>query len=331
MLLKSATLSRAILLGMILSSSIVGQNARVQVGKHLTPMPKACVSLSPAAIDDTVDIAALVKEAICKGSGDMLADYTYVTDSVKRDKDKKGKVKEEWITYDVFFPTLKSGAHTKGVLIITSRNHIPVPPDELEKERLRAAERIEKEENKIARETPETPETKSNPIAGMMPLGTYTRTGVNREAFGVKRGGTWLAVPTFLKTCDLTLVRREKIDGREALIFSFTPRPDAQFTENEKYVAQLRGEIWIDAQDRIVTRLVGWPTGVPSEQPPAVYVEMVRLPQHGIWFPHMSRINGADYPKLFDGISTEYSSTYSNYIRFTADVGDVKVGTRAND
>ena len=319
-------LSRALLLTLAFSSPIVGQNARVEVSKHLTPIPKACVSVSPAAIENTVDIAALVKEAICKGSGDMLIDYTYVVDSVKREKGKKGKVKEERITYEVFIPTLKSGARTRGVLVVTSRNQVSVPPDELEQERLRAAERIEKEENRIAHETPAPDEVDSSPITGMMPLGSYTRTGINREAFGVRRGGVTLAMATFLKTCQLTLLRRDKVDGRETLIFSFVPRPDAQFSQNEKYVAQLKGEIWIDLQDRIVTRLAGWPASAPPEQPPAVYFEMMRLPQHAIWLPRVTRINGADYPTLFDGITTDTTSTHSNYIRFSAEVNDVKVG-----
>ena len=324
---KSTNIGWLTLAATVLSSPIAGQNTRVEVGKHLTPIPKACVSVSPAAIENTVDIAALVKEAICKGSGDMLIDYTYVVDSVKREKDKKGKVKEERITYEVFIPTLKSGARTRGVLVVTSRNQVSVPPDELQKERLRAAERIEKEESKIARETPGPPEVDAKPITGMMPLGSYIPTGINREAFGVRRGGVTLAVNTFLKSCQLTLVRREKVDGREILIFTFIPRPDAQFSQNEKYVAQLKGEIWIDAQDRIVTRVVGWPASAPAAQPPAVYVEMMRLPQHGIWLPRVTRINGADYPTLFDGITTDSTSTHSNYIRFSTQVNDAKVET----
>lgn len=323
----STNSGRAILMAMIFSSPIAAQNARVEVSKHLTPIPKSCLSLSPAAIDPTVDIPALVKEAICKGSGDMLTDYTYVVDSVKRDKDNKGKVKEERITYEVFIPTLKSGARTRGVLVVTSRNRVPVPPDELQKERLKAAERIEKEENKIARETPSAPEVSLTPITGMMPLGQYTRSGINRVSFGVRRAGASLAITTFLRNSELGLTHRETIDGRETLIFSFTPRPAAQFTENEKYVAQLKGEIWIDVQDRVVTRLIGRPVSTPTEEPPAVYVEMMRLPQHGFWFPHVTRINGADYPKLFDGITTDLTSTYSNYIRFSTEVNDVKVGT----
>ena len=352
----STRVFKAILLGTILTVPLFAQDARVDVSKRSTAIPKSCESVVPAAIEGTVDVTALVKEAICKGSGDMLADYTYVTNTVKREKDKKGKIKQETFTYEVFFPTLKSGMRTRGILVVTSHNGVAVPPDELEKERVRSAERVEKEEAKLAREAPATARSTSatrdshgtggegaTPAGTvMMPLGMYTYTGINRTAFGRRRGGVTLAVTTFLKSCELTQARREDIDGRETLIFSFTPRPEVQFSDNEKYIAQLKGEIWIDAKDRIVTRLIGWPTNAaaltpgslaPSsgERPPAVYVEMMRLPRQGIWFPHVVRINGADYRTLFDGITTDSTSTYSDYIRFTTEVKDVKVGTPNNE
>jgi len=228
--------------------------------------------------------------------------------------------------------------------VVTSHNGVPVPPNELEKERAKAAERTEKEEEKIARQAPVPAETNSNVIAGMRPLGAYARTAVNHESFGRKHSAR-LAVHTFLKSSDLTLLRRAQVDGRETLVFKFTPRPDAQFADNEKYIAQLTGEIWIDAKDRIVTRLVGWPANAPSatnastgantvkgnsasvtdvsEKPLAVYVEMMRL-NAGIWLAHITRINGADYPTLFDGITTDSTSTYSDYIHFSTEIKDVK-------
>ena len=352
----SLCVCKAVLLATILTVPLVAQNARVDVSKHSTAIPKSCQSVAPATIDGTVDVTALVKEAICKGSGDMLADYTYVTNTVKREKDKKGKIKEETFTYEVFFPTLKSGMRTRGILVVTSHNGVAVPPDELEKERVRSAERVEKEEAKLEREAPATAKSttatrdsdgtggQTTAQAGtvMMPLGMYTHTGINRTAFGRRRGGVTLAVTTFLKSCELTQARREDIDGRETLIFSFTPRPEVQFSDNEKYIAQLKGEIWIDAKDRIVTRLIGWPTNAAasttsslapssSERPPAIYVEMMRLPRSGIWFPHVVRINGADYHTLFDGITTDSTSTYSDYIRFSTEVKDVRVGTPNNE
>ena len=168
----------------------------------------------------------------------------------------------------------------------------------------------------------------------------YTHTTSDHSSFGSK-GSAALAIHTFLKRCELTLVRREQHDGRETLAFNFVPRPDAQFADNEKYIAQLTGEIWIDAQDRIVTRLAGWPSlsannanpanppAASGERPPAVYVEMTRLPE-GVWLPHLVRINGADYRKLFDGITSDSTSTFSNYIRFSTEIKDVKVNTPGN-
>src|SRR6185295_12689665 len=145
----------------------------------------------------------------------------------------KGKVtKEEQITYEVFIPTLKSGTRARGVLVVTHRDHLPVPQEELDKELTKAAERIEKEENKIARENPSNPEINSAHPAGMMPLGMYTRNFINRGGFLVSRSGAVLLVTTFLRTCELTLSRREKIDGRETLVFTFIPRPEAHFSES---------------------------------------------------------------------------------------------------
>jgi hypothetical protein len=175
----------------------------------------------------------------------MLADYTYVMHMSRREKDKKGQIKEETITYEVYIPTLKSGLRTRGVLLVTSRNGVPVPPNELEKERLRTGERLEKEEHKIARQTGAQPGEKASSATGMLPLGMYARVRTSRDTLGIRRGGAILNVHTFLRTCALTLLRREEDAGRERLILSFSPRPDAQYGEDEKYLARLKGELWI--------------------------------------------------------------------------------------
>lgn len=332
-----ASLTTAILLTMPLVFAVDAQNVHIDVAKRARPIPRACESLVPATIDGPVDIPALVREAICKGAGDMIIEYTYVINSLQREIDKKGKIKEESFVYEVFIPTLKGGARTRGVLVVTSHNGISVPPAELEKERKRAAEQIEKAEEKIARENTTPPTENSNSATGILPVGMYTHTAINRSTFGFRSGGAVLAVDDFLRTCELTLLRRAQIDGRETLIFTFTPRTDAQFDDDERYIKQLRGEVWIDAKDRIVTRLIGWPARPPdvtrissappaSERPPAVYHEMMLLPQQGIWLPRVIRINGVDYPTLFDGIRTDSTSTYSQFIRFWTEIQDVKLG-----
>jgi hypothetical protein len=341
-------LSRAIVLATMLTSPVAAQDAHVEVAKRSGAIPKRCQQVIPANIESTIDTPALVTEAICKGAGDMLADYTYTVNSLKREKDKQGKVKDETFVYEVFIPTLRSGMSTKGVLVVTSHNGVAVPPEELEKTRSKAAEKIEKEEERIARGKTGTEATSPEPDTsnGMRPLGMYARTTLSHSAFGVKTAGVTLAIADFLRACDLTFMRREQIAGRDTLIFRFTPRPGLQFSDDEKYMAELTGEVCIDAVDRIVTRLTGWPANIANPWPanapdpwatkdstvpfagerlPAVYLEMMRLPQAGIWLPHVIHMNGADHQTLFDGIKTISTSIYSNYIRFSAEVKDAVV------
>jgi hypothetical protein len=319
-----------ILLTSLSFSPIAAQNIRVDITKRATEIPEACRSVVPASIHGPIDIPALIKEATCKGAGDMLSEYTYVMNVQSRKKDKHGQVKEETTTYEVFIPTLKSGMFGAGILLVTGRNGIPVPPAELEKERLKTGEHLEKEEDKIARANAPAPPSNSDGIRGMLPVGMYTRSTIN-WVFGTRMGSASLNVGDFLGTCDLTLLRRERPDGRETLVFRFAPRPNAQFDVNERYATQLTGEIWIDATDRIATRLVGWPRGpatqsltASSAEPPAVYTEMMRL-REGIWVPRLIRINGLDYPTLFDRINFDSIWTYSDFIHFSTEIKDYKL------
>ena len=335
-------LCKVMLLMLLPALPAFAQNAQVTVNKQAGRIPKVCEGVVPASIEGTLNIPNLVKEASCKGAGDMIADYSYVMNSLGRSIDKKGQTKQGSTTYEVFIPTLKSGTRGRGILLVTARDGVPVPAAELEKSRREAGERLEKAEEKNARETPSPAPTGSS-VEGMLPLGMYTQTTTNHSSL-FNKGSAALAIHTFLKTCELHLVRRGQDNGRDILVFSFEPRPDAQFNDNEKYIAQLTGEIWIDAQDRIVTRLSGWPklsadtsslnpsltAAITSgERPPAVYVEMQRLPE-GIWLPRVIRINGADYPKLFDGIDTESISIFSNFIRFKTEIKDIKIDRTSN-
>jgi hypothetical protein len=332
------SIGKAILLGIAFALPLGAQDVHVELGKRSTAIPKVCESIVPAVIEEgKVDVRALVSEANCKGSGDVLVEYTYVMTLAKREKNKKGQVKEDTRVYEVYIPVLKIGTRARGVLLLTSHNGVPVPPDEMERERLQAGKRLEKAESDIEREAGAQPERATESATGMLPLGTYPRTGINRAAFGIGRGGAALDVRTFLKACELKLVRRVEVEGRETLIFSLTPRVDAQLGDKEKYIAQLGGMIWIDAQDRIVRRLAAWPlseggansadstsSAAPGEKPPAVYLEMTRLPE-GVWLPKSSRINGADYPKLFDHVSYDSVISYSEYKRFSTETKGVEI------
>jgi hypothetical protein len=305
-----------VLVSVVSFFSVNAQDIQVKGVKDKTAIPQACESIVPANLKDEVDVKALVKESNCKGSGDMMSDYTYVVESVKREPGNKGQIKEEIIVYEVFMPNLPNGARGRGVLLVTSRDGVPVPPQELEKKRLQAGERLEKEEKRVASVSVSQTAAKRE---GMLPLGSY-----GKFTFGIDKAV--VDVHTYLTNCELTLIRREQNEGREMLVLAFTPQPDARFKDNEKYIAQLKGEIWIDVKDRIVTRLVGWPQTATqlNQNVPAVYFEMIRLPT-GVWLPHVTRINGAHYPGLFDHIKYYSTLTFSEYKRFSTEIKDQRL------
>jgi hypothetical protein len=349
---------RATLLAALSATAVFAQDVRVEIGKRATAIPKICESVVAASIEGEVDTPALIREADCKGAGDMLSDYTYVMSVARRERKDKGRVKEEALTYEVYMPTLKSGTHAGGVLLLTSRNGVAVPSERLEKERMRAGLRLEKEEDAVARTpVPVSNEATGETALGMTPLGMYTRSRINRASSG-KSGGAVLDVHTFLQTCELKFIRREQLNGRETLVFNFTPRPDAQFDDSELYIAQLTGTIRIDARERVVTRLVGWPNAASDlkdtkdeknskrgkgakksknakpvfdapahgEATPAVFVEMTRLSE-GVWLPREIRFNGAAYPALFDRVTSDITFAYSEYKRFNTETKDVRLDT----
>lgn len=63
------SVSRAILLASPWALPVVAQNVRVEIGKHVTAIPKVCESVTPASIPtsdgDPIDVTALVQEATC--------------------------------------------------------------------------------------------------------------------------------------------------------------------------------------------------------------------------------------------------------------------------
>lgn len=326
MQLKPAKIVSTILFTYLSVAPVGAQNMRVDVGKRNTPFPKVCESIVPASIDP-LDVPALVREANCKGSGDILIEYSYMMVAATARKGKNGGVIKDSTTYEVFIPTLKSGTHTRGILLVTARNGVPVPSEELDKDRLKAGQDLDEQEKKIQRSKPTLPPAAA-PVSGMLPAGMYTRTVINRSVLGVSRGGAVFDVHTFLDSCTLSFFKREQSNGRDTLVFSFVPRADAGFADNEKYITQMGGEIRIDAQDRIVTGLVGWPgdsTGISrSNRPPAVDFEMMRLPG-GVWLPTKTRINGLEYPFLFNHMTDDYQWTYANYVHFSTEIKDVKI------
>jgi len=57
---------------------------------------------------------------------------------------------------------------------------------------------------------------------------------------------------------------------------------------------------------------------------PAVYQEMMRL-KEGAWLPRVNTVNAGRYPALSDKVNWDWSSTFSNYVRFVTEIKGVRI------
>lgn len=272
---------------------------------------------------DAIDISVLIRAAIRNGKGAQifLSDYTHVQTITRRSVDKKGKVKEASETWEAYIPSLKHrNKPARWVRIKIKENGVPLPPDKVEKERIKAGERLAKaeaESQKLAAKTAEEKDEESLPDA----KGAYFTMTIRRPL----RSAQQLDVKTLLLHCAFDAPQREMIGGRETVALKFRPQPEARLSEAEEFISQLTGTIWIDVADSILVRAVGWP--VKAQTPagkPAILYESIRVTGDK-WLPHKIVLNGLDYKDVFKGLGEEIEVVLDEYQRFQTEGSEGRV------
>jgi hypothetical protein len=272
---------------------------------------------APAGSSEVVNIPELIENALGNGNAaKLLSEYTYTLRMAQRSADKKGRITEESETFEAYFPTLKRKGETKFVLIKTRENDRPVPPEKLERERQKATERLLKAEDEAQRQ--QTDE-KNRAGGDEKSVGVYFR--INAGSFF---SSISLDVRTLMKSCEFDSPRREIIEGRKAVALSFRPKAGASFEKEERYLAQSAGTIWIDAADKVLVRVEGWPrTASARSGNPAFVYEQTRLPD-GHWLPRLGRMNGVAHSALL-GSKYDFVFEFNNYQRFWSEIQGVKM------
>lgn len=279
-----------------------------------TPAPRQAVSS---------DLEQLVQDASRNGKGAKLfvAEYTHTQTITERIADKQGKVKEESETWEAFMPTLKYRKKpTRWVRVKVKENGVALPADKIEKERLKAGERLQAAEEEtqklMAKGTPPPDDTDSVADA----KGAYFNLTLQRPF-----GKLEFNVHTLLAAADFTPQAPVVLAGRETVVLSFKPKANLKLAGTQDYLAQLTGTVWIDRADRIVVRVEGWPLNVADRSGrPAIFYEMERVPGDK-WLPRKLALNGMQHKALFGGFNKEVEAVLTDYQRFDAEVKDVKI------
>jgi len=268
----------------------------------------------PPAAQESLDVVALMRE-VSQNQDELenrVSEYAFKQTETDREINSKGELKKEIVKVYEVYPL----PNREPVQKLISENGVPLSAERAAKEERRVQEEFlkaerdkEKDEKKVAQRRAER-EKKRNE---------------DDEATDIS---------PFLRACEFVSPRREMLEGREAIVFDFRPRPGFRpQNREESLIAKLIGVVWIDPVDKQVIRLEarlaeGFKMAggllVSLKPGAALVIEQTRMVQ-GVWLPRFAHVNLSVKVLLFAG--GEYNKTieWSEYKHFSGDVKDYKI------
>jgi len=276
-------------------------------------------SLFEPPSDGSLNISELLR-AVVRNQEQIdlrVGDYTYTRTETERQIDDKGVVKKEKTAVREIYPVAGGGSVAK----LISEDGAPLSPERAAKEEKRVGEALEK----LARDNQKRMEREARERA---------ERARKRGEPGNSDDDENVGIGVFLRACEFVSPRRERFHERDAIVFDFRPRPNFKpANRGESFVSKLAGVVWIDPVDKQVMRLEarlseGFKVGgglLASVRPgSAVVMEQTRL-EDGVWLPRFEQINASAKILLFAGFRLDAIREYSNYKRFSTNVGDANV------
>lgn len=86
----------------------------------------------------------------------------------------------------------------------------------------------------------------------------------------------------------------------------------------------MTGTVWIDVADKVTAKLEAFLSDDTEAKTPAFALEYTRMPD-GLWLNTVMRLNTMSNPAAFNDIRSDWIIEKSNYQRFTAQAGEVKL------
>lgn len=270
----------------------------------------------PPAAMESLDVAALLREV---GTNQdeiekRVAEFAFKQTETDREINGKGELKKQTVKVYEVYPL----PNREAVQKLISENGVPLSPERAVKEDRRVNEEFLKAEREK-----EEDEKKA------------ARRRAEREKKSKEEG---TEISPFLKVCEFVSPRKEMLEGREAIVFDFRPRPGFRpKNREESLIAKLIGVIWIDPVDKQVIRLEarlaeGFKMAggllVLLKPGAALVIEQTRMAQ-GVWLPRFAQINLSVKVLLFAGGDYNKTIEWSDFKHFSGDVKDYKIDAPA--
>jgi len=147
------------------------------------------------------------------------------------------------------------------------------------------------------------------------------------------------AVEELFRVYDIRMVRREPLDGRDAILLTFQPRAGVKAeTRAGKILQRFAGRAWIDEEDRQLVRVeaalvddLSFGFGVLARLKKGATVSLTRRKINDeIWLPAQAHFTGHARVLLVKGIRLDALSEYSDYKKFSVATETSVAGERQN-
>jgi hypothetical protein len=272
----------------------------------------------PPASTEDLNITALLRE-VAKNQDEVekrVTEYAFTQKETDREISGKGELKKETVKVYEVFPV----ANREPIEKLISENGVPLSPERAAREEKRVQDEFEKAERDRDKDAQRVERRRQERD--------------KKRAKGGDDANEDPEVSQFLRVCEFVSPRREKFDGREAVVFDFRPRQGFKPSNREEsLIAKLVGAVWIDPVDKQVMRLEarlaeGFKMAgglLLSLRPGAAFVmEQTRMVE-GVWLPRYAQINLSVKVLLFGGGDYNKTLEWSDYRHFQGDVSDYKL------
>jgi hypothetical protein len=136
------------------------------------------------------------------------------------------------------------------------------------------------------------------------------------------RAQTRSSIDDVVATLDFVMQRRESVDGRDTIVVTFAPKPDARPQTREGKLAKIfTGTIWIDEAANEVIRVEGtaidsmsYGFGMIARLSEGTRVSLTRQPVDGsLWLPTAVRFVGAGRAMVFRKLNVDFAIDWFDY------------------
>ncbi len=242
----------------------------------------------------------------------ILENYSFKQKTSKRELGKDGILRET--ETETYLLTFYKGNRIRRLI---EKDGKPLSANDQEKEDREVQRRIKDVEKKIAKEEAKT---------------------VDQSASGAPdENGRRISIAEVLRASNLLNPRRERLKGRDVIVFDFEPNPNFDFKNAKsflKFFGKTGGVMWIDEKDKQVARLeaelfdsykIGGGLLAKLRKGASFTLEQDRINDE-IWLPSVADINLSVRVLLFGGVKVNQVIKSYDYNKFTTEVTDSKIG-----